>query len=116
MTFTLVIDQPRWETHVDTYLAEHPWVVPVVKGDGYGIGAERVLAQCRRVQAHVVAVGTPAEARQALGATAGDATPVTATGAPIRPWPPGRQPHRLRGPTAPRSRARAGPRRRSCPP
>ena len=72
MTFKLVIDQPRWETHVDTYLAEHPWVVPVVKGDGYGIGAERVLAQCRRVQAHVVAVGTPAEAQRALDATAGD--------------------------------------------
>lgn len=72
MTFKLVIDQPRWEAHVDAYLAEHPWVVPVVKGDGYGVGAERVLAQCRRVQAPVVAVGTPAEAQQALASTDGD--------------------------------------------
>lgn len=68
MTFTLVIDLPRWQAHIDRYLAEHPWVVPVVKGDGYGIGAERVLAQCRRVGAPVVAAGTPVEAAEALAA------------------------------------------------
>lgn len=66
MTFRLVIDLPRWQAHLDRYLADHPWVVPVVKGDGYGIGAQRVLEQCARVRAPLVAVGTVAEAREAL--------------------------------------------------
>ncbi|MCH8613847.1 alanine racemase [Arsenicicoccus dermatophilus] len=71
MTFSLVIDLPRWQAHVDAYLAERPWVVPVVKGDGYGIGAQRVLEQCRRVGAPIVAAGTPEEAREALVALPG---------------------------------------------
>lgn len=69
MTFKLVIDRAAWQQHIDRYQAQRPWVVPVVKGDGYGIGAQRVLAQCERVRAPLIAVGTPAEAAQALKET-----------------------------------------------
>jgi len=57
MTIRLTIDREIWENHVGTLIAstEHP--VPVVKGNGYGLGRAR-LAGIAADLADTIAVGT----------------------------------------------------------
>ena len=57
MTIRLTIDREIWENHVETLIAstEHP--VPVVKGNGYGLGRAR-LAGIAADLADTIAVGT----------------------------------------------------------
>ncbi|MEI6362846.1 MAG: alanine racemase [Actinomycetes bacterium] len=63
MAFAVTIDAQRWRRHIDEVVdsvlrgAGAP-IVPVVKGNGYGVG-QRVLAEeCLRIGADTVAVGT----------------------------------------------------------
>lgn len=57
MTVRLSVDRRRWVSHVDATLASYPAPVPVVKGNGYGFGRER-LARFAAERADTIAVGT----------------------------------------------------------
>jgi len=57
MTVRLSVDRRRWVSHVDATLAAYPSPVPVVKGNGYGFGRDR-LARLAAERADTIAVGT----------------------------------------------------------
>lgn len=66
----LTIDRDRWNDHLQSRL--RPGLVPVVKGNGYGFGVERLVAEARRLGVSTVAVGTAAEVKVALRGFDGD--------------------------------------------
>jgi alanine racemase len=63
MAFAVTIDAPRWRHHIDEVAdsvlrgAGAP-IVPVVKGNGYGLGQRLLAEECLRMGADTVAVGT----------------------------------------------------------
>ncbi len=72
MTFALRVDSERWTKHLDGRLAQlaiatGSAAVPVVKGGGYGLGQERLLAQVQQRDLPWVAVGTIFEALELVG-------------------------------------------------
>lgn len=58
MAVTLTVERDRWRAHLDRAAAARPGLVPVVKGNGYGLGRTALLAECDRLGLDVVAVGT----------------------------------------------------------
>lgn len=58
---TLTIDAPRWRHHLDTVMQAGPGVVPVAKGNGYGLGLPRLASEAERLGAEYLAVGIPTE-------------------------------------------------------
>lgn len=76
MTLVLHVDGRRWREHLARVVATHPGLVPVAKGNGYGFGLERLVAESARLHGSagvdVVAVGTYAEAPVALQGFPGD--------------------------------------------
>lgn len=72
MSFDLQLDSTRWRKHLDTVLAEMPQLIPVVKGNGYGFGRERLYAEASRLGADTIGVGTQFEVSEALERFAGD--------------------------------------------
>ena len=62
MTLRLTIDEPAWRRHVDSVRARvGTHLVPVVKGNGYGVGRARLVAEAS-AWAGTIAVGTVHEA------------------------------------------------------
>ncbi len=58
MTLTLTVDEPAWQAHLLRHLVQlGDGLVPVVKGNGYGLG-RRFLAEQVAAAAPLVAVGT----------------------------------------------------------
>jgi alanine racemase len=82
---TLTVDRARWETHLDSVVAGVPGIVPVAKGNGYGLGNTRLAEVAGRLGADTLAVGTYAEAAQLSEAFAGDLLVLS-------PWRPSEQP------------------------
>ncbi len=72
MSFVLHVDGERWRAGHDHFVAEHPGVVPVVKGNGYGFGRDLLCAEAARLGVPMVAVGAYAEAATALATFGGD--------------------------------------------
>lgn len=76
MSVVLRVDAERWRVHLGAVLADAPGLVPVVKGNGYGFGNARLLAECARLGGaagvSMIAVGTYLEAIEALAAFSGD--------------------------------------------
>ena len=74
MSFVITIDTPRWRAHQDqvrdSIAATGATLVPVAKGNGYGVGNVRLAAEARRLGADSVAVGTVHEAPAVLAAEA----------------------------------------------
>ena len=72
MSFVITIDTPRWRTHQDrvrdAVAASGAQLVPVAKGNGYGVGNARLAAEAVRLGAAAVAVGTVYEAAAVLEA------------------------------------------------
>ncbi|WP_441251248.1 alanine racemase [Kitasatospora sp. McL0602] len=66
MTLSLSVETARWRAHQQAVLAEFPGLVPVAKGNGYGLGNDRLAAEARRLGTGMLAVGTAAEAHAAL--------------------------------------------------
>lgn len=62
MGLSLHIDKAIWQAHLDTFKAQHQGLVPVIKGNGYGLGAARLVHEAMRIGSQVIAVGTGAEA------------------------------------------------------
>ncbi|WP_404386812.1 alanine racemase [Humibacillus xanthopallidus] len=68
MSFVLHVDGERWRSSHDRFVADHPGVVPVIKGNGYGFGRDLLCREAARLGVPMVAVGTYAELPTALGA------------------------------------------------
>jgi hypothetical protein len=59
--FTLHVDTTAWRTHQKAVLAEHPGLVPVAKGNGYGFGNARLATEAALLGVDAIAVGTVTE-------------------------------------------------------
>lgn len=72
MTLALHVDVARWRAHLRDVVAETPHLVPVAKGNGYGLGIPRLAAEAERLAVDCVAVGTAAEVPPAALGFRGD--------------------------------------------
>lgn len=63
MSLVLQLDKTRWETHL-TQFATGIELVPVIKGNGYGLGFPKLVAEVNRLDLDLIAVDTFAEAAQ----------------------------------------------------
>ena len=61
MPLTLYVDGERWRGHLQQVRDAHPGIVPVLKGNGYGFGLERLAQRASWLGVDTVAVGTYAE-------------------------------------------------------
>jgi hypothetical protein len=62
----------RWRVAQDAAHADHPGLVPVIKGNGYGFGRDLLLGEAHRLGVPMVAVGTYTELPEALAGFAHD--------------------------------------------
>jgi hypothetical protein len=60
----LEIDRARWDAHLAAVNNDIPGLVPVAKGNGYGLGLDRCVDEAHKLGADTLAVGTFAEARR----------------------------------------------------
>ncbi len=81
MPLILRVDATRWREHLRRYVAAHPQVVPVVKGNGYGLGRRRLAAEVATLGLPTLAVGSYEELGDVGDAFAGDLLVLT-------PWRP----------------------------
>jgi alanine racemase len=86
MSLTLTVDGPRWRAHLESVAEKHPGLVPVAKGNGYGLTLGRLArkAQWLRDRGHDVttmAVGTYDEIPEVASRWHGDILVLT-------PWRP----------------------------
>ncbi|WP_139979647.1 alanine racemase [Nocardioides litoris] len=58
MGLTLTVDGPRWRDHLRAYADAHPGLVPVVKGNGYGLTPGRLARRSQWLGVDTIAVGT----------------------------------------------------------
>jgi hypothetical protein len=61
MTYELHVDANAWRQHLAQMISADANLVPVTKGNGYGLGLDRTAAEARRAGAHMPAIGTIAE-------------------------------------------------------
>ena len=69
---TLRLDGSRWREHLATVAGATPGIVPVIKGNGYGYGLERLASESATLGADTIAVGMPREVAVVSDAFAGD--------------------------------------------
>ncbi len=90
MSLSLTVDGDRWRAHLLATVAKHPAIVPVAKGNGYGLGLGRLARRAQWLAEHaeetgapldLLAVGTYDEIAQAVTRYAGDVLVLT-------PWRP----------------------------
>jgi alanine racemase len=55
---TLEVDAAAWRDHLKSYVAAHPGIVPVAKGNGYGLGISTLTKEAAALGVPTVAVGT----------------------------------------------------------
>jgi len=70
MSFSLYVDEARWRTHLRAVVDATPGIVPVIKGNGYGLGLHRLAQEAALLGVDTVAVGTTYElpvVREAFG-------------------------------------------------
>ena len=75
MSFTLRLNTGAWSRHLDAVNAatsSHARMIPVVKGNGYGLGQVRLATEATRMRSGCIAVGTVFELEGILDAFAGD--------------------------------------------
>ena len=76
MTFSVEIDAAAWRSHCDAVRDEfhgvHAALIPVVKGNGYGLGQVALAQEVTRLGLPALAVGTVFEAAEVAAAFAGD--------------------------------------------
>jgi alanine racemase len=61
----LYVDGERWRSHLRAVLASHPGLVPVAKGNGYGLGIPRLARKAGWLGVDTLAVGTCTEIPEA---------------------------------------------------
>ena len=64
---TLHIDRTKFDANIKSVIADVPGLVPVAKGNGYGLGVARCADEVVRMGLDSLAVGTYAEAVEVLG-------------------------------------------------
>jgi alanine racemase len=79
--FELDVDAVRWRAGLSAVAAATPGLVPVIKGNGYGLGRDLLAREATTLGAGTIAVGTYAEVPGALEAFGGDVMVLT-------PWRP----------------------------
>lgn len=77
MTFTLYVDEVRWRSHLRSVVDATPGIVPVIKGNGYGLGLGRLAQEATRLGVDAVAVGTQDELPSVREAFGGDVLVLT---------------------------------------
>src|SRR5512146_3345506 len=77
MTFSLYVDDDRWRAHLRATVDATPGIVPVMKGNGYGLGNARLAAEAARRGVDTVAVGTTDELPEVQAAFPGDVLVLT---------------------------------------
>jgi len=63
MSLVLQLDTTRWQTHLIEF-ATGIELVPVIKGNGYGLGFSRLVTEVKHLELDLIAVDTLAEATQ----------------------------------------------------
>ncbi len=90
MSLTLTVDGERWRSHLLATVRKHPGIVPVAKGNGYGMTLGRLARRAQWLAEHAaqtgapldtLAIGTYDELDQATSRYAGDLLVMT-------PWRP----------------------------
>jgi alanine racemase len=81
MPVTLYVDGARWRTHLQAVRDAHPAIVPVLKGNGYGFGLDRLARKAAWLGVDTVAVGEYAEVTPVAAAFQGSVMVLT-------PWRP----------------------------
>lgn len=81
MAFDLQIRAADWRAHLAATRDAHPGLAPVIKGNGYGLGRQRLAGESIRLGADLICVGTYEEADELLGGFTGDVQVLT-------PWRP----------------------------
>ena len=71
MTLELHVDATRWRRHLGGVAERTPGLVPVAKGNGYGLGRDVLAAEATTLGCPMIAVGTYAEVPDALAAFGG---------------------------------------------
>ena len=72
MTFDLHVDATRWRQHLRGVAEATPGIVPVAKGNGYGLGRDLLAAEATTLGCDTLAVGTYAEVPDALASFGAD--------------------------------------------
>ncbi|MGH3472716.1 MAG: alanine racemase [Nocardioidaceae bacterium] len=72
MPLTLYVDGPRWRAHLTRTAAANPGLIPVAKGNGYGLTVGRLARRAEWLGADLIAVGTYAEVAQVSQRFSGD--------------------------------------------
>jgi len=81
MPLTLYVDGERWRTHLQGVRDAHPGIVPVIKGNGYGFGVDRLAGRAAWLGVDTVAVGMYSEVPPVAAAFHGSVMVLT-------PWRP----------------------------
>ncbi len=77
MPLTLHVDGDRWRTHLRRVTETHSGLVPVTKGNGYGLGLPRLARKSGWLGVDTIAVGTYAEVGEVLPRFDGDVLVMT---------------------------------------
>ena len=59
MSLTLTVDGARWRSHLLATVTQSPGVVPVAKGNGYGLGLGRLARRAQWLSEHAAETGAP---------------------------------------------------------
>jgi len=81
MSLTLTVDGDRWRRHLRAVADETPGLVPVAKGNGYGLGVGRLARKSAWLGVDTLAVGTYHELAEVMQRFDGDLMVLT-------PWRP----------------------------
>lgn len=81
MPLTLQVDVQRWRQHTRRIIDANAGIVPVIKGNGYGLGRDLLATEAAALGADQIAVGTYEEIAGALATFPGDIMVLT-------PWRP----------------------------
>jgi alanine racemase len=82
MSLTLYVDGDRWRAHLRSVVDSRPGLVPVAKGNGYGLGLGRLARKSDWLGADLLAVGSYEEIPAVAQRFPGDLLVLT----PWRPW------------------------------
>jgi len=86
VTLRLTVDGPRWRDHLREVAERTPGLVPVAKGNGYGLTLGRLARRADWLGCDVIAVGTYAELPEVASRFSGDLLVLT-------PWLAARDKH-----------------------
>jgi hypothetical protein len=88
MPLTLYVDGDRWRSHLQQVRDAHPGIVPVIKGNGYGFGIERLASRSAWLGVDTVAVGTYGEVAAAAEGFCGTSGRSGGSVMVLSPWRP----------------------------